>query len=73
VIDTGSIYGGRSLRDIAKHVLDRGTSTPASSWLKSLEIPAVAMPDVQKGNRRAGKRFIRSKVKWLADGVELGD
>jgi hypothetical protein len=58
------------VRDIGKCLLDRGISTPATSWLKSLDIPAAAMPDVQKGNRRAGKRFIPSKVKWLLeDGV----
>jgi len=55
------------VRDISKHLMDKGISTPASSWLKSLDIPASAMPDVQKGNRRAGKRFIPSKVKWLVD------
>lgn len=57
------------VRDIGKHLLDRGISTPASSWLKSLDIPATAMPDVQKGNRRLGKRFIPSKVKWLSEAV----
>jgi len=55
------------VRDIGKWLLDRGISTPATSWLKSLDIPAAAMPDVQKGNRRAGKRFIPSKVKWIAE------
>lgn len=55
------------VRDIGKYLLDRGISTPASSWLKSLDIPGIAMPDVQKGNRRAGKRFIPSKVKWLVE------
>jgi hypothetical protein len=55
------------VRDIGKYLLDKGVSTPPSAWLKSLGVPSTAMPDVQKGNRRAGKRFIPSKVKWLAD------
>ena len=55
------------LRDIAKYLSDRGIVTPASSWLKTLDIPASAMPDVQKGNRRLGKRFIPSKIKWLSE------
>jgi hypothetical protein len=55
------------VRDIGKYLVDKGISTPASAWLKSLDIPTAAMPDVQKGNRRAGKRFIPSKVKWLAE------
>lgn len=55
------------VRDIAKYLSHKGISTPASSWLKSLDIPSSAMPDVQKGNRRLGKRFIPSKVKWLVE------
>lgn len=61
-------HGGELLvRDIGRLLEDKGISTPASAWLKSLDIPAGAMPDVQKGNRRAGKRFIPAKVKWLVD------
>lgn len=55
------------VRDIGKYLLDRGIATPPSAWLKSLNIPAAAMPDVQKGNRRAGKKFMPSKVKWLCE------
>jgi hypothetical protein len=54
------------VRDISKYLLDKGISTPATVWLKSLNIPAAAIPDMQPGNRRAGKRFIPSKVEWLA-------
>jgi hypothetical protein len=55
------------VRDISKHLIEKGISTPASAWLKSLDVSAAAMPDVQKGNRRAGKRFIPSKVKWIVE------
>lgn len=57
------------VRDISKYLLDKGISTPATVWLKSLSIPSAAIPDVQPGNRRAGKRFIPSRVPWLADEV----
>lgn len=55
------------VRDISKILAERGISTPATTWLKSLDIPAAATPDVEKGNRRAGKRFLPDKVKWIAD------
>lgn len=63
----GHSGGDLLVRDIGRQLEEKGISTPASAWLKSLDIPAAAMPDVQKGNRRAGKRFLPSKVKWIVD------
>lgn len=58
------------VRDFGRHLEQRGVTTPASAWLKSLGVPAVAMPDIQKGNRRAGKRLLPDKIRWLNDAVE---
>lgn len=53
------------LTDIQQQLKSEGITSSVKQWLKPLKIPQAAMPAVQKGNRRAGTRFLPEKVSFL--------
>lgn len=53
------------LTDIQQQLKSEGITSSVKQWLKPLKIPQAAMPAVQKGNRRAGTKFLPEKVSFL--------